>query len=444
MAPLQSVLFSGMNQNRSIQSSVKLDWLRKSSYLLPIIFLVGFAAWRYGNQVWKGHPGDVYSRWLGSRELLLNGRNPYGEEVTDKIQIGLSGHKYDSRRDTVEQHFYYPVYVVLLMAPTVRLPFPLVKRLFTILLLVLTAFSVPLWLDFLQWRMTPMQQFFAVVLTLSSMPALQGIYLQNLGLLVSALIAGGCLAILRGRLILAGTLLAFSTIKPHLVLPLVGCLFIWSTGAWSERRKLVWSFLLSMAVLIVAGEVLLPGWVTQCVRGILVYPEKSYGVTPLQLVFTRPLGLVLALPVMAGAVYLTWRLRRAPACSAQFCLVVVSVLAATLAVTPSLASYSDLQLLPAVLLLLKQRKEIWGLGRWARHTLVAALGLVVWPYVATIFMAAIAPVLPSFAYRLWIAPLAVMPILPLFLVAGLGWEVVLQLGRGTLVSQAPLDTWSSP
>ena len=101
-----------------------MDRFRKPSYLLPIIFLVGFAAWRYGNQVWKGHPGDIYHRWLGSRELLLNGRNPYGKEVTEEIQIGLSGHKYDSRRDTAEQRFYYPVYVVFLMAPTVRLPFP--------------------------------------------------------------------------------------------------------------------------------------------------------------------------------------------------------------------------------------------------------------------------------------------------------------------------------
>ncbi len=156
-----------------------------------MIFLVSFAAWRYGNQVWQGHPGDIYQRWLGSRELLLNGRNPYGEEVTEEIQIGLSGHKYDPRRDAFEQHFYYPVYVVFLMAPTVRLPFPLVKKLFAILLLVLTAVSVPLWLDFLQWRITPMQQLLAVGLTLASMPALQGIYLQNLGLLVSALIAGG-------------------------------------------------------------------------------------------------------------------------------------------------------------------------------------------------------------------------------------------------------------
>jgi hypothetical protein len=410
-----------------------MDWFRKPSYLLPIIFLVGFAAWRYGDQVWKGHPGDIYHRWLGSRELLLNGRDPYGEEVTEEIQVGLNGHKYDPRRDGVEQRFYYPVYVVFLMAPTVRLPFPVVKKFFAMFLLVLTAVSVPLWLDFLQWRISPVQQFFAIVLTLASMPTLQGVYLQNLGLLVSALIAGACFAVRRGWLIFAGTLLGFSTIKPHLVLPLVVCLFIWSTGAWSERRKLVWGFLLSMAALIAAGELILPGWVMECVRGMIAYPEKSYGITPLQLVFTRPLGLLLAVPVMAGTVYQGWRLRRPSASSVEFCLVVASVLAATLVVIPSVAPYSDLQLLPGVLLLLQQRKEIWRIGRWARRTLMAALGLLAWPYVAIVFLAAIRFVLPSLASRLWIAPLVVMPILPLFVVAGMGWVVAVLLRRDPLV-----------
>jgi hypothetical protein len=41
-------------------------------------------------------------------------------------------------------------------------------------------------------------------------------------------------------------------------------------------------------------------------------------------------------------------------------------------------------------------------------------------------------VLPALASRLWIAPLAVMPVLPLFLVAGLAWEVFRQLRRGPL------------
>ena len=111
-------------------------------------------------------------------------------------------------------------------------------------------------------------------------------------------------------------------------------------------------------------------------------------------------------------------------------------MAATLVVTPSLVPYSDLQLVPAVLLLLKQRKEIWGLGRWARHTLVAALGLVAWPYIATIFLTMISPVMPSFSSRLWVAPLAVMPVLPLFVVAGLAWDVVLQLQHDTRASAA--------
>jgi hypothetical protein len=108
-------------------------------------------------------------------------------------------------------------------------------------------------------------------------------------------------------------------------------------------------------------------------------------------------------------------------------------LAATLVVIPSVAPYSDLQLLPGVLLLLQHRKEIWGLGRWARRSLMAALGLLAWPYVAIVFLSAIRFVLPSLASRLWIAPLVVMPIFPLFVVAGLAWLVVFQLRCDHLV-----------
>ena len=178
---------------------------------------------------------------VGSRELLLNGHDPYSEQVSEKIQIALARHKYDPRRDAVEQRFYYPVYIVFLMAPTVHLPFPAVKASFAALLLILAAASVPLWVDFLEWRIAHLHQASLIVLSLCSMAALQGLYLQNLGLLVSALIAGACFAIRRGWFLMAGPLLAFATIKPQLVAPLVVCLFIWSLGAFAERRKLVWS-----------------------------------------------------------------------------------------------------------------------------------------------------------------------------------------------------------
>jgi hypothetical protein len=36
--------------------------------------------------------GDLYSPWVGTRELLLRRRNPYGPEVSREIQAVFYGH----------------------------------------------------------------------------------------------------------------------------------------------------------------------------------------------------------------------------------------------------------------------------------------------------------------------------------------------------------------
>ena len=74
----------------------------------------------------RGILSDLYPRWLGARELVLHGRDPYGDDVTREIQQGYYGHVLDPQRSEDpkdEQRFAYPVYVMLLLAPTVNIPF---------------------------------------------------------------------------------------------------------------------------------------------------------------------------------------------------------------------------------------------------------------------------------------------------------------------------------
>ena len=74
----------------------------------------------------RGNLSDLYPRWLGARELLRHGRNPYSAEITREIQQGYYGRPLDpSRPDDPkdQQGFAYPVYVVFLLAPTIDLPF---------------------------------------------------------------------------------------------------------------------------------------------------------------------------------------------------------------------------------------------------------------------------------------------------------------------------------
>src|SRR5271154_2421333 len=101
----------------------------------------------------RGNLSDLYPRWLGARELLLRGRDPYSPAVTREIQQGYYGRPLDPSRPgdpKDQQGFAYPVYVVFFLAPTIHLPFEIVQRIFFWFLLGFTLATVPLWLRVLR------------------------------------------------------------------------------------------------------------------------------------------------------------------------------------------------------------------------------------------------------------------------------------------------------
>ncbi len=141
----------------------------------------------------RGNLSDLYPRWLGTRELLLHGRDPYSSELTREIQAGYYGRALDPTRPNDprdQQGFAYPVYVVFLLAPTITLPFVTVQTGFRWLLIALTALSVPIWLLVLRRRPAVWTVASIVALVIGSFQCMQGVKLQQLSLLVSALIAG--------------------------------------------------------------------------------------------------------------------------------------------------------------------------------------------------------------------------------------------------------------
>src|SRR6185437_5013034 len=80
-----------------------------------------------------GNNSDLYARWLGAREALLRGADPYSAEMTDEIQKGFYGRKLNpqSFNDSLaSESFAYPLYVVFLLAPTIAIPFPIVVGIF--------------------------------------------------------------------------------------------------------------------------------------------------------------------------------------------------------------------------------------------------------------------------------------------------------------------------
>ena len=363
----------------------------------------------------RGNLSDLYPRWLGSRELLLRHRNPYSAEVTRDIQAGYYGRPLDPNRagepgvdePKDQQGFAYPLHVVFLLAPTVGLPFPEVQAGFRWLLIALTLASIFLWLRVLRWRPSATVTAILIVLTFGSYAVVQGIKLQQLTLVVSALLAGCAAALVAGYFSFAGFLLALATIKPQLALPLAGWLLLWAVSDWKKRQVFAWSFGLTMAIFFAASEYVLPGWFGQFRAAVAAYRQYTGGAGSLLDVLATPvLGKILAAAAVLAVVIMGWKVRRASHDSEAFSTMLALVLAVTLVIVPSFAPYNQVLLLPAVFLIARSWKDLWGRDSLTRMACGLGLLVVGWPWLASCgLMLASRFVSPSSLQRAWAVPL---------------------------------------
>jgi hypothetical protein len=364
--------------------------------------------------------GDLYPRWLGTRDLLLRGRNPYGPEVSQEIQIALYGHVVPQdnlepgHKIIDEQRFAYPVYVVFLMAPTAYADFATVQRWAPFVLALLTAVNVIFCLQILHWLLPRTIVASLVLFTLSSPQVVQGLRHQQLALVVAFLLTAGAWCVNRNHLAIAGSLLALSTIKPQIaLLPL--CWFaIWAAGDWPKRWRLPAAFLATLAALIGAGELILPGWLGYFLAGAAAYRRYFPTSSVLNLALGDTLGEILGTFVVLGLFALAWRHRRTPPDSRQFAFTFAAFLMGTILVFPLFTPFNQVILILPVMLLLHDWK---ALSWFARLVLIVFLS---WPWFFSVWLLTFPhqlnatkqfPLLPSFLVSFF--PL----ILPLLLMA---------------------------
>ena len=372
---------------------------------------------RYGTP--RGNLSDLYPVWLGSRELLVDRKNPYGREVAREIQAGYYGRPLDPLRKqdpTNQQAFVYPVYVAFLLAPTVRLPFREVETCSRWLLAVATVLSVFLWLRFLGWRPDWATNAALVLLVLGSFAAVQGIRLEQLSLLVAALMAGALAFLASGHLVPSGILLALAMIKPQLALPLAAWLLLWSLGDWRSRARFSVSFLVSTAVLVLGGEYLLPGWIAKFREGASAYLDYAAGGSLLEEMLAHRAGIAVACLIAIALALLCWRQRHVTPAEPRFREIVCLVLAVTVIVIPMFPPHYQLLLVPGALLLLRYRRELSRQGRVARALLLVAALVLFWQWASAAVLVP-ASLLDVNVERVWHLPLWTTVLLPVPLAA---------------------------
>jgi hypothetical protein len=372
----------------------------------------------------RGNLSDLYPRWLGARELLLHHRDPYSPQVTREIQLGYYGRPLDPARTNDpkdQQGFAYPVYVSFLLAPFLHLDFALVRTAFTWVLAGLIVATVLLWAKVLRWRLLAGSKVILVLLVIGSFPAAQGMKLQQLTVLVSALLAAAVAALAADWLSLAGLLLALSTVKPQLVVPLLIFLLLWVMGDWARRWPLLASFSLAMACLLGASQWVLAGWMAKFMVALASYRQYTGGVSILVALLTPVGGMIATAGLLLALAVVSWKLRRAPAGSPPFNLVLSLVLAVTVVIIPTWAPYNQLLLLPALILLIRDWRRLTRLGRLTRLLYLLVAALVAWPWLATLYLSGAWFFQPAAVVQHgWTLPLYTSMLIPFGIMALLG------------------------
>jgi hypothetical protein len=341
---------------------------------------------------------DFYPIWLTVRQWRLENRDPYSTEMTRAIQTGLFGRALDAHNPTDPpvdyREFAYPAFTELLFWPTAAAEFPTLRIVLAVLLTFLTAASVWLWMLALKWRVPPAWFAVFVVLTLCNYPVLEGLFADQPGLIVGFFLASSALALRQDRLLLAGTLLSLTLIKPQMTLLAAAYLLLWSLA--DRRRARFWMGFLAMLLLLTGASLWIwPHWVAQWSSVLLGY--HRYAPPPLVSLVPGPtlgpyVGPVAIVGSLVSAVWLAWRNRRTSVESPDFWLTLSLLLAITsVALLPGQAIYDHVILIPGILLLLRYWRELRNAGRVPHTLLMLGAILLCWPWVAALALIAVRP-----------------------------------------------------
>ena len=391
-------------------------WTYVNRVLIP--YQISDAATRGGP---RGNLSDLYPRWVGAKELLLHGRDPYSAEVTCEIQAGYYGRPLDPSRPNDprdEQGFAYPVYVAFFLAPTIGLPFAIVQRAFFWILVVLTAASTLLWLRVLRFSAPPWTQISLLALTLGSLGVVQGLKLQQMGLLVAGLMAIAIALLVTDHAVAAGVLLALASMKPQFVLLLLLGLAVWTVRDWRHRYRWAVSFLVPMTILTAASEWYLPHWIPSFWHAVREYQVYTGAISVLDSLIGTPWSRALELLAFAAMMGVCWRERRQGASTGSFAFTLSLVLATTILLVPTSSPNYQVLLIPALLVLANERRTIWRRGIANRVLFAITAGTVLWPWLASTALAGLSFVLPQQTVeRAWAVPFWTVIQIPVGVVA---------------------------
>jgi hypothetical protein len=244
-------------------------------------------------------------------QWLIRGRSH--KEATLAIQRGIYGRPALPSED--QGAFAYPAYVMSLIWPLcLTNDFATVYAVAITLLILSLVLTAVLSRAAVGWKTPGWLWVWCLLWIVLLYPNDRAILLGQLAGIVSLLLGAALLAVRRGRDVLAGIALALSTIKPQMVLLIVPWLVAWAI--FQSRLRLVYSFLLTLVMLIAVPMIWLPAWPAAWLEQLRAYTSYTEFGSVTWILTTyylkTPVAVEVALTVglLAWLVFELWKTRR--------------------------------------------------------------------------------------------------------------------------------------
>lgn len=350
-------------------------------FIFLLIVIIGSATWMNYQYVSQNMGMNKFvPRWQGTRTFLLEGTNPFSEEATNEIQRTVYGRL--ARSDEDPGYFVYPFYSIIFYAP-----FALIENHQTALALWMTLLEFALAgilvvsLLLVDWRPTILMILILFLYTFLWYHGIRPVISGNVSILVAFFVTGAMLAIRSNQDAVGGILLAITTIKPQMVVIL--CIFILVWSIVKGRWRIVWTFLGSLAFLIVTGSLFFQDWMLENIRQIIRYNEVMVISTPSAILLNwvpgvgKQMGWILT-GVMVALLLIEWRSSFGKDERWFTWTAMVTLTASTL-----IGIYTTLEnfilMYPAIMLILATWDKRWGLlGKWLIVIFLFTTSIGIW------------------------------------------------------------------
>jgi len=219
------------------------------------------------------NPGglDFLAHWQGARSFIIDGANPYSDQVARLIATKASE---ISPGETGDYRFVEPLLSLLVFTPFALIPeFEIARAMWMTLLemsLLLSAYLIASSIRNKGWLIGLIVSIIVIGL---NFPNVNSLLDGNLLLISIVLIVGSFYLLLRQNDEGAGLLLALSLVKPETAYPIIVVLLIWVI--LKRRWTVLWWFIAVVVILVGFSLLLIPDWPIHYLQSVIEFSARN-------------------------------------------------------------------------------------------------------------------------------------------------------------------------